>query len=232
MSVFRPVELPCPDCGAAVRFEVVASVNADRAPAFRAAIVAESFQREACPACGTTFRVEPSFSLIDHGRRIWVAALPLAERARWQAAEARAGETFERAYGVRASTTIRAIGAELRKRIVFGWGALREKLVCDDLGLDDTTLELTKIAVLGSASSAPLGRDTELRLQGAGEGKLQFAWLAVSSEVPLEWLSVERAAYDEIAADAGGDWAELRADLGSGAAYVDMNRLIITAAPA
>ena len=230
MSVFRPVDLPCPDCGATVRFELVASVNADRAPALRAAIVDESFQRETCPACGTTFRVEPSFSLIDHGRRVWIAALPLAERARWQAAEARAGETFDRAYGARASPSIRAIGAEMRKRVVFGWGALREKLLCDDLGLDDTTLELTKIAVLGSVSSAPLGRDTELRFQGEGGGKLQFAWIAVAGEAPLEWLAVERAAYDEIATDAGGDWAELRADLGGGAAYVDMNRLIIATA--
>ena len=101
-----------------------------------------------------------------------------------------------------------------------------------DLGLEDTTLELTKIAVLGSVSSAPLGRDTELRSQGEGGDKLQFAWIAVAGEAPLEWLAVERGAYDEIATDADGDWAELRADLGVGAAYVDMNRLIIAAAPA
>ena len=62
--------------------------------------------------------------------------------------------------------------------------------------------------------------------------KLQFAWIAVAGEAPLEWLAVERGAYDEIATDADGDWAELRADLGGGAAYVDMNRLIIAAAPA
>ena len=51
-------------------------------------------------------------------------------------------------------------------------GGIREKLVAQDLGLDDVTLELTKMALLGSVASAPIGRDTELRFQGDGGGKL------------------------------------------------------------
>lgn len=229
MSVFRTVELPCPACGAAVGFELVASVNADRAPALRAAIVDESFQREACPACGTSFRVDPRFSLIDHGRRLWIAALPLAERRAWEAAEAGANAVFERAYGAGASAAIRAIGATLRRRVTFGWAALREKLLCDDLGLDDTTLELTKIGLLGRVSSAPIAHDTELRLQGLANERLVFAWIRAAGETPIEWLQVERSAYDEVAVDAAGDWAELRADLAAGP-FVDTGRLTIASA--
>jgi hypothetical protein len=231
MSVFRNVTLPCPGCGAGVDFALVASVNAGRAPELRAAILAETFQRESCPACGTSFRVDPRFSLIDHGRRQWIAALPLAARAHWAAEEATALASFERAYVAGATATIRSIGATLRRRVTFGWAGLREKLLCDELGLDDVELELCKLAVLRSAASAPVDRRTELRLQAGDGERLYLAWLQSAGEQRIETLSIARAACAEIAADAEGDWAELRAELSAGP-FVDIARLTIAATPA
>lgn len=230
MSVFRAVELACPGCARPVRVELVASVNLDRSPALRRAIVDESFQREICPDCGTSFRIDPRFALIDHGRQRWIAALPLARRPHWAGEERTAQATFERAYGAQASPTIGAIGATLRRRVTFGWAGLREKLLCDELGIADLTLELLKTAVLASAASAPLGRASELRLDGQdGQGgeRLRLAWLRSSDEQPLEWLHVQRAALAQIEADAGDAWAELRAGF-DGALFVDIARLIIT----
>ena len=226
MSIFKPVRLACPSCGAGVDFQAVSSVNADRAPHLRQQIVDETFQREACAACGTTFRLSPKFSLIDHGRDSWIAVLPATERDEWPEHEKAAAASFERAYGAGASPSIRKIGSTIRRRLVFGWAALREKLVAQDLHLDDLALELTKMALLRSSGSAPIGASTELRLLGGDATRLAFAWLLSSDESLVEGLEVERAAYDEIAADTGGDWAELRADF-DGALFVDMGRLTI-----
>src|SRR5678815_2165427 len=68
MSIFKTVELPCPTCATRVSLELVHSVNADRRPDLRQAVLDGTFQREQCPACGLAFRVEPEFTYIDVGR--------------------------------------------------------------------------------------------------------------------------------------------------------------------
>lgn len=228
MSIFKPIQLACPSCGAGVEFQAVASVNAGRAPALRTAILAESFQREACTACGTSFRLAPRFSLIDHPRRMWLAVLPIERRSAWPEEEIAAQAAFERAYGAGASPGIRRIGATLRRRLVFGWSGVREKLLADELGIDDVVLELVKLAVLGSVDAAPIGGDAELRLLGGDAARLGFAWLHAADERPIERLEVPREVCDEVA---GPAWDELRAELGAGL-YVDIGRLTVATTPA
>jgi endogenous inhibitor of DNA gyrase (YacG/DUF329 family) len=52
---FRTETVNCPACATPVEFELVFSVNADRRPDLRDAIVAGTFQRQPCPSCGTDF---------------------------------------------------------------------------------------------------------------------------------------------------------------------------------
>ena len=59
MSVFHTQTVHCPACATPVEFKLVFSVNADRRPDLRDAIVAGTFQRQPCPSCGTEFRVDP-----------------------------------------------------------------------------------------------------------------------------------------------------------------------------
>ena len=230
MSQFTIATAVCPACAAEVPFDLVRSVNADRMPSLRAAIVARTFQSKACPTCGTEFRVEPEFNYVEHGRDLWIAALPLERLPHWQDEEAAAEARFERVYGARASPLIQSIGKRLARRLAFGWAAVREKLVAADLGLDDVTLELCKSAVLRASASAPVGLGAELRLVGADATHLRLAWLRSSDESALESIRAGRALYDEIAADASGDWAPLRAQLAG--MYVDLGRLLVVPAEA
>lgn len=222
MSLFRPLELACPACGSPVNFDAVYSVNADRAPELRAQILDESFQRMPCPACAHVFRLDPDLNFVDHGRRQWIAALPLALRPQWQGEEAAARARFERVYGPNSSAFLQRIGATLRCRVTFGWAGLREKLLAVDQGVDDVTLELCKAAVLRGAESAPIAADTEMRLIEADPMSLTLAWLESQTERPLQVLRLERSALDELATDP--DWDALRDDLGD-ALYVDIDRL-------
>ena len=84
------------------------------------------------------------------------------------------------------------------------------------------------MALLRSAASAPIGATPSCASSAATPRGFAFGWL-LSSDALVEGLEVERAAYDEIAADAGGDWAELRAEF-DGALFVDMGRLTIATA--
>lgn len=224
MSMFEATQAVCPVCGAEAKFDVVMSVNADRRPDLRAAILDESFQRQSCAACGASFRVAPDLNYLDVGRGRWIAAHPPAEVSDWLALEDRDRATFDQAYGAGAAQPAREVGAGLQARITFGWPGLREKLLAADQDLDDVELELLKLAIIRSSEEAALRDDTELRLVAARGDELEFAWLGLMTEQVLETLVVPWAAYDEIRRDAG--WAELRARF-AGALYVDLNRFMV-----
>ena len=228
MSLFKPTLLGCPACGTQVEFQAVHSVNADRRPDLRDEILAETFQQQACPKCGETFRLDPEFNLLDTERGQWIAAAPLASLTQWKSLEDNAKAIFDRAFGEDAAEAAQEIGKTLRPRITFGWPALREKLVAIDHDLDDVTLELCKAYILRSVDS-PIAADTELRLLDVVGDELHFGWLLSADESEGPSMRVARSLYDQIAADADGAWEELRDELTAGL-FVDLNRLMLPVA--
>jgi hypothetical protein len=222
MSVFQKQSLPCPGCGVPAPFDVVHSINADRRPDLRAAILAETFQTRTCGSCGKTFRLDPELTYLDVRRGSWLGVHAASEVGRWARIEADDRALFDRGYGPAASEVARSIGAGLTVRVVFGWAAFREKLVAADADLDDHELELLKIAIVKSSEETPFGT-ANLRLVAVEEGELLFAWVTPRSEEIVTTLWVSRTAYDEIASDREG-WAALREALSAGP-FVDLQRL-------
>lgn len=228
MSMFRMTPIKCPQCGASVYFRGVVSVNGDRRPDLRAAIIAGSFQRQPCPECGKDFRLDPEMTYIDVGHRQWIAAYPVAKLAHWKELEQEARAMFAQAYGPQAPASARKLGSGMKPRITFGWGGLREKLAAVDHQLDDVTLELVKLAIVRNSESSPLSNENELRFVAVEEEKLVMAWIHAPTEQLVELLNVPRQLYDDIAASEAG-WQSLREELSAGA-FVDMNRLLVVAA--
>jgi endogenous inhibitor of DNA gyrase (YacG/DUF329 family) len=228
MSMFRTMTVACPECGTAVDFKVVISVNADRRPDLRAAILNGSFQRQPCPKCGKAFRLDPEMTYINVSRGQWIAAYPVAKLGQWKELEEQARASFAQAYGPQAPVAARQMGAGMKPRITFGWGGLREKLVAADHQLDDVTLELVKLAIVRTSKTSPLSNDTELRLIDVEGDKLVMAWIRAQTEQVVEGLKVPRKLYDDIIADEPG-WHALREELSAGL-FVDMNRLLVVAA--
>jgi hypothetical protein len=114
--------------------------------------------------------------------------------------------------------------AQVRPRLVFGWPALREKLIAKDLGLDDVTLELLKMAVMRNVNKPPISDETELRLAGGDEKALKLIWYHQVSEQEMAVLDVPRSAYDDVVEDADA-WAPVREKL-EGVFLVDLRRFI------
>ncbi len=230
MSIFRPTTLPCPACGTPVEFEANHSVNADRRPDLRNDILEETFQEQACPKCGESFRLDPEFNLLDMQRGQWIAAAPLASLGQWKEMEDRAKSIFDRAYGDDAPEAAQEIGKTLTPRVTFGWPALREKLLAHDNDLDDVTLELCKAFIMRSVDS-PIAAESELRLLDVGPEGLSFGWLLSADGSLGPTMKVARTLYDQIAADEDGAWEELREEVSAGY-FVDINRLLIPQGPA
>ncbi len=228
MSIFHTAGAKCANCGTLNQVQRTASVNADRRPDLRAAVLNGTFQSVKCTKCGTEMRLPPHLTYLDLGHNQWIAAEPVSLLDQWPEAEAETQNAYDTAFGEDATPAARALGENLRPRLVFGWPALREKLIADDLGLDDITLELLKMAVMREVPEPPLADQTELRLFGGNDTTLNFAWIDTGNEQHLVELDIPREVYDDVAGDEEV-WATTR-ELFEGKLLVDLRRL--TAGPA
>ncbi len=113
MSLFNQATVTCPHCAAQFDVAVVASINADRRPDLRQAILDGTFQAQTCDACGTVFRLPPNVSYVDVERGQWIMAYPADELENWAVLETHATEIFDAAYGPAAPAAAREIGAGL-----------------------------------------------------------------------------------------------------------------------
>ncbi|TDK51052.1 CpXC domain-containing protein [Antarcticimicrobium luteum] len=225
MSLFRSTVIACPSCGADIPFEECDSVNADRRPDLREAILEGSFQSLPCPGCGETVRMEPQFNYLEVGAGLWIAVFPGRMMPDYIAVEDAITEVFETSYGARALPSAREIGAGLDVRLVFGWPALTEKLVLRAAGLDDVTVELLKLDLMRRLPEADMGPGRELRVTSVEQDALNFVWILTEREVPMDGFAAHRALYDAIE-EAPGAWAPIRAQLTDGP-FADMQKLFI-----
>jgi len=225
MSIFRSTKVACPACETPVDFDIVQSVNAGRKAAFRDAIIDGSFQQKDCPKCGNRFRLDPEMTYTDLKRKQWIAAYPVAKLVDWKKLEKDARGTFDKAFGKSAPASAQALDEGIKPRVTFGWAALREKLIAEENGLDDTTLELLKVSLMRGLDEAPTDSELELRLVLVENGELALSWLRIVNERTIRSMRMPRSVYDDVAADPKG-WAEIRGDLEKGL-WVDMQRLIV-----
>jgi hypothetical protein len=223
MSLFEPETVHCPACNTSVEVDAVASVNAERRPDLRAAILDDSFQSHVCSNCQTRFRLDLLMTYFDIARDQWILVQPMEGLEHWPVLEQQARDTFAKAFGDAAPLPARAIGASMTVRVTFGWAALREKLLCTDHLLDDVVLEALKCGILRRLPNAPLGDAAELRLMGVTDSQLHLGWFDTATNRTIEEMDVPMAAYEAIE---GEDWQPLLDELSEGP-FVDMHRIMV-----
>lgn len=162
MSTLAAVALKCPRCGAEVRGEVGVVVNLPRRPDLRDAILRREFNTLVC-ACGERTLVVRTVAAIDFERRHWIVCYPSFAEVHWKDLAVAVQGTFDRTLG-RVPAADRGAGPFV-VRVVFGYEALREKLVTFDAGLDDRRLEAEKPGVIAGRADW-LGAQVWLRAAG------------------------------------------------------------------
>lgn len=225
MSMMRSISVSCPACNETVEAEIFESINADRRSDLREDILEGRLQMVTCPSCAAEFRLDPVFNYLDVGRREWISVQPPERILDWVNEQTRAQEIFDQAYGSKAPGSARTIGDTLSVRLVFGWPALREKLITGENGLSDVPLELTKLALIQSGSSRGLGGGEELRLVGAEPDVLTFGWTAPETDQVSGIVEVPRSIYDGIAGDEDA-WSGVIDELKAGP-FVDCQKFYI-----
>lgn len=225
MSLFRETMITCPACKERFNFDESDSVNGDRRPDLRDAIIDGSFQVVPCPSCSETIRMEPQFNYLDMGNSLWIAAFPARMMPDFLELEDTATEVFDDAYGANAVPMARTIGESLDVRLIFGWPAIREKLVLRLAGLDDVVVEMLKLDLLRRLPEAALGAGIELRVLGVDDEALNFGFMTIDSEEVKQEFAARRELYDAIANNPDG-WAPVRAQLTEGP-FVDIQKLYL-----
>ncbi|MFT7137438.1 MAG: hypothetical protein ACI80I_003452 [Akkermansiaceae bacterium] len=223
MSLFEPTAVKCPCCDQIVTVSAVGSVNADRRPDYRDAVLNNSFQEFNCDACKETFRLQPMFNYLDVGRAQWIAAMPADGFPNYLEAEDEVAALFATSYGAKSPEAAQVIGRNLKVRLTFGWPAVREKILAREHNIDDIALELMKLDLLRELPSAPLSVGVELRLLDVAEADMIFAWLKTEDEETLEMFGAPLGWYQAIANDLDA-WSAVGAKLTDGP-FVDMQKI-------
>lgn len=226
MSLFTDQTLECPSCGHSFEFATAGSLNADRRPDLREAVLNGTYQAQDCPNCGLGLRCDPRLTYLDVGRGQWILAAPADQAGLWKDLEEGALEIFRTSFGEGAAASARKIGQRLQARVTFGWPGLREKLLCAEHGLDDSVLELVKLQLLRDGEARAFGDDNALRLVRVEPDTLVMGWIDVDADSPEELLRVQRGLYDAIEQELDV-WLEPLSRLTEGP-YVDVTRLLGT----
>lgn len=141
MSVYHPHNVNC-NCGFSFTHALVESANVERSPAIRKAVLEGTFHRIHCPKCGQRVTVETKFYFADPLRKSLYLVQPSNQR---HESKSDSKEVL-RSIKIFPKKVLDMRDAKIR--VVYGLDELREKLVCEDAGLNDRLLETAKLYIL------------------------------------------------------------------------------------
>jgi hypothetical protein len=141
MAVYHPTTVTC-SCGETMTVNLARSINAGRTPAVRETIMRGEFHQMNCPHCGKRMAVEVPFYYTDLSRHAIYFVQPRSGRNEYRSHSKRLSKAAEVVPSDLASSDPRQL------RVVYGLDELREKLIAQEAGLDDRTVELLKLFVL------------------------------------------------------------------------------------
>lgn len=210
MSTFFPYQARCPSCGQTFVAELARGLHITRLPLIRQQLLDGTFQIFTCTACQKPTVIEATVVYTDFERFEYVA-VETSGSATWQAALARHKTVFQGCFE-NGPPIAHDMGAKFKRRVVYGFRALREKLLLWDAGLDDRVVEAVKGDLIADEGEAP--KRIVLRLSRILEGGhlLFAAYRPVVAEPEPARSEAERAA------EAEAQRAELAAAVAAGLA--------------
>jgi hypothetical protein len=129
VSTFSEIPITCPHCRHTRERSVAVSVNAERSPHLREAILDGSFQAISCESCRGEFVIGHPFLYVDFPRKQWF----MCHRPGQESACAQLEQDAQRDFSVVAQNARDAGVGEIMEgiqvEVVFGLLELRERLL-------------------------------------------------------------------------------------------------------
>lgn len=206
MSTTHDSHVRCPKCSTDFRATLYSNLHVTRSPEVRQSILDGHFQVFPCPNCGERVRVEPTLLYTDFSRDQWFATFPRHAVTHRSALTALVEEGFRVNMTVSCPPKVKAWAPRFTRRVIFGLPSLRDKLLCEELGLDDRVLEVFKLRLMRDQVPDALHPEGAMLLAGADEERLIFASASppgTDGTVIHRQLAVPRSALTALAATAG-----------------------------
>lgn len=141
MSTFYPYRMRC-ECGTTSVVDLVAGIHITRLPEARQQILDGTFQVFTCSGCGQATAVTAPTVYTDFERDQYVV-VETPPRRPWSSVRATHARVFEDSF-TSGPPIATEMASRFAKRGVYGFPALREKLLIWDASLDDLVVEGVK----------------------------------------------------------------------------------------
>ena len=155
MATIVKKEHRCPECGKIFQVSMHATVLPGEHPELRKSILSETFFSFTCPNCG--YQADMVYPVLYHDREagymIYLSAHP------------------EPALSQKVPQEL----SDIRKRVVRNQKELKEKILIFDAELDDTAIEIVKLAVLDIIAKKYGDENSRAFFQSANEETVDFA---------------------------------------------------------
>jgi hypothetical protein len=220
MSTFTSRTRACRACGTDNEHSVAVSLNGDRMPELRDQILDGTFQRFACVNCGSTVRIEDPMVYIDFERKEWLTCFPTVRESEWHRLELEPLEDWKEAMITHAAPIARKMSAGFKVRAVFGFDALREKLLCFQHAVEDGLLEVLKFDLVRSVADIAFVPNRRLRLYAVDGDTLWFGVTGTDRTLPAPRSLLTEYAMEPL------EWLSLTERLRRGP-YVDLGRIML-----
>lgn len=200
MSITSSETVRC-HCDALSSVEVVHSLNAGRHPHLREHVLARTLHVFDCAACGESFCVSTRLFYFDFDRRQLIGVFLPEDRQHERGCNQQVLDIFNERMRNGAPDLIRQRADTFLVRACFGYEELREKLVIDEAGLSDLTVEITKALILASPDVRARNIAT-FRLDRVTDTQLHFIPEWLDGHATSEVAVYDRAVYDCVHDDA------------------------------
>ena len=167
MAIYHPTSVTC-RCGKTFPAHVAHTLNARRNPDLRRRILDLDLHQVVCPQCNTRLTIERPMSYVDPDRNAVFLVQPRGCRVGYRRDSAR----LEAAVKHLPAQLSAARGRQAR--VIYGLDELREKLVAQELKLDDRVVELLKALVLYEHPFLLRRARLQLFLTGERDSRLRF----------------------------------------------------------
>jgi len=194
VAVYHPTLITC-QCGNIFSANLARSINAGRTPAIREKIMRGDLHRIACSKCGLRKAVESPFFYTDLSRHTLYYVRPRNERYNFRRDSQRLSAAADAVPPDLASSDPKQL------RVIYGLDELREKLVAQDAGFDDRTVELLKIFVLHEHPFLLQKPRLLMHMAGVDDASVDFVAYYHHGTEQFK-VSVPRAASDDMLARA------------------------------
>ena len=223
MSTWQDTTVQCPRCATELHTRIALGVHITRVPHVRQQILDRTFHTLTCNSCNASLAIAQPFVYTDFGRNHWLLVRVIGDEPDWREWEAQLEQDLARAFE-HGSPLAHELGKQLLARVVFGYEALREKLVVWDAGLEDAIVECIKVRAISADPTLAATGSALVVDQIDDDDTIHFAWFANAADpaperlidVPPTWVR-----------DTDRDHASLEARFAElfGARFVSVRRL-------